>query len=112
MISCSSGEAVSTGRTTAHALAQALVGRGHHHDFCDLRERRNRSGSTSAAEMFSPPRMMMSSTVGDRQEAVGVDDTHVARAVPAVGVVEGVLCERRVRVADAEVRTATRISPA
>ncbi len=64
------------------------------------------TSSTSSALMFSPPRMITSAlAVGDGEVAVVVEHADVAGAVPAVGV-EGLRGQRRIGVAQAQVRAA------
>ncbi len=86
----------------AHVLAEPGIGRGDDRDLGDVGEGRDRLFDLGRGDVLAAADDHVLQTVGDREEAVGVEDAHVAGAVPAV-VVEGVGAQRRIGVADAQV---------
>ena len=89
----------------ARVLAEPVVGCGHHGDLGHLRQRADRFLHLRRRDVLAAADDHVLHAVGDREEAVGVDDAHVAAAVPAVGV-EGLGGERGIGVAEAEIGTA------
>ena len=70
----------------ARVLAEPFVGCGDHRDLGDLRERADGLLDLGGRDVLAAADDHVLHAVGDREEAVGVDDAHVAAAVPAVGV--------------------------
>ena len=86
----------------ARVLAEPRVGRGDHDDLGDQREGREGFFDLGRGDVLAAPDDHVLQPVRDREEAVGVDDAHVAGAVPARRVERG-RGQRGIGVAGAEV---------
>ena len=89
----------------ACVLAEARVGGSDHRDFGDLLELHHRFFDLCGRDVLAAADDDVVQAVGDRHEALVVENAQVAGAVPA-GIVERLLGERGIGVAKAQVGAA------